>query len=61
MSDPEEFRTAVIEALIDHQIAIQVRRLQRTGTIWPDESDIYTETIERLWVLLAEAKHDQTM
>lgn len=49
--DQRAFRAAVTEVLIDHSMALDERRQQRTETTWPDESDIYTGTIMRLRVL----------
>ena len=50
-ADKRAFRMAVTEVLIDHAMALDERRQQRTETTWPDESDIYTGTIMRLRVL----------
>jgi hypothetical protein len=50
-ADNRAFRMAVAEVLIDHALALDERRQQRTATTWPDESDLYTATILRLRVL----------
>jgi len=50
-ADKRAFHMAVTEVLIDHMMALDERRQQRTETTWPDESDIYTVTIMRLCVL----------
>jgi hypothetical protein len=42
---------AIVEVLIDHEMALNERRAQRTRQTWPDESDISTGTIMRLRVL----------
>ena len=34
--------------LIEHDIALQARRAERTGLSWPDESDIFDSTRQKL-------------
>lgn len=46
----------VCNVLIDHQLRLQDRREQRTGNVWPDESDIYDMTIMRLRRLFDEER-----
>ena len=50
-ADKRAFRMAITGVLIDHALALDERRQQRTATTWPDESDIYTDTIARLTTL----------
>jgi hypothetical protein len=46
-------RGAIVEVLLDHQLAIDQRNATRApGGPWPDLSDIYTGTILRLRVLI---------
>ena len=45
------FHMAVAEVLIGHGAGLDQRRLERTATTWPDESDIYRVTLLRLRVL----------
>lgn len=49
-------RMCVTEVLIDHQMALEERRAQRTAESWPDESDIYATTFSRLQALFEAVK-----